>query len=192
MQEESKKIDPFNEVIGTGVLGRANDVLFENGHVVNALNIDVSSVASDGMPGQGLSPMVVTSNGISSFADRPDGTDWRSPEDETYFDIESYVDRLNGKTSALSGIFGEFWSQIFFKGIRDAETLKKDIEETAQMSGHIWGNAPRDWDELGLWRQFKTVASLAQTHDSRNSDRDVFYVDCKWNRNFESCYGCVK
>ena len=179
MEEESKKVDPYNKITGTGVLGRANDVLFEKGHNINALNIDEAAIVLDGVPGKSTPSIVVSSNGINSFGDRPDGTDWKSPQDETYFDIERYVSQLNAKTSEFSGIFGELWSKVFFKGIRDAVGLKKDLEETATMSQTIWEIASDDWDEKKLLRKFKTVASLAQTHESRNTDREVFYVGCK-------------
>ena len=43
MQRETKKVDPYDDKVGTGVLGRAKDVLTENGHIVNALGINGKS-----------------------------------------------------------------------------------------------------------------------------------------------------
>lgn len=40
MQEETKKIDPYDKLVGSGVLGRAKDILTKKGHVVNAIGIN--------------------------------------------------------------------------------------------------------------------------------------------------------
>jgi len=125
MADEVKKVDPYNEVAGTGVLGRANDMLAGYGYVVNAMNIDGSSVALHGVPGKSTSPLVVSSRGTATFGQRPDGKKWHDEKDETYFDIEKYSNKLNGKTSPFSGLFGDLWSRTFIKGIQDSKDLKK-------------------------------------------------------------------
>ena len=43
MQEETKKVDPYDQMVGTGVLGRAKDMLTKNGHNVNSLGINGKS-----------------------------------------------------------------------------------------------------------------------------------------------------
>ncbi|MGK3737468.1 MAG: hypothetical protein ACI8RD_002164 [Bacillariaceae sp.] len=178
MEEEAKKVDPYNEIVGTGVLGRANDILTQNGHNVNAFNIDESAVVLDGEPGKSSAPIVISSNGINAFAQRPDGSGWKHTQDEMYFNIEQYASQLNAKTSEFSGMYGELWSQEFTKGITDADDLKRDLDETAQMSA-IWESATNNYNERYLMRKFKSVASLIQTHESRNTDREIFYVGCK-------------
>jgi hypothetical protein len=179
MQEETKKVDPFDHVGGTGILGRANDILQKNGYVINGINVDQAAIALDGVPGHSTPPIVVSSARVTSFADRPDGSDWKDTKDEMYFDIEGYTRTLNAETDGFSGIFGDRWSDVLLKGIEDAKTLKQDLNN-AIMAGSIWGNTPGDWDEVSLWRRFKTVAALAQTHESRSTDRDVFYVECTY------------
>ena len=42
MQEETKKVDPYDTKAGTGVLGRAKDILAKNGHNVQTLGINGS------------------------------------------------------------------------------------------------------------------------------------------------------
>jgi hypothetical protein len=182
MEEETKKVDPYDSERGTGVLGRAKDILATKGHVVNALNIDETAIVLDGIPGGSSPPMVVSSWGINTFAERPDGTQWwRAPKDEQYFNIESYANRLNGEADVFSGIFGDLWSEQFLKGIEDAKSLKTTLEVDADTSA-IFGtdaNDPDDWDEKRLWRKLNTIAKLIQTHENRNADRDVFYVSCE-------------
>jgi hypothetical protein len=179
MEAEVKKVDPYNEILGTGVLGRANDILEQNGHNVNAFNIDESAIVLDGEPGKSSAPIVISSKGINAFAERPDGKDWRHTQDEMYFDIERYASHLNAKTSEFSGMYGELWSQVFTKGITDAYALKRDLDETAQMSNSIWESATNSYNERRLRNKFKSVASLMQTHESRGTDREIFYVGCK-------------
>ena len=50
MQQEAKVVDPYRTAPGTGVLGRAKDLLStaSYGHVVNSLSIDIASIAING------------------------------------------------------------------------------------------------------------------------------------------------
>lgn len=169
-QEETKKVDPYDKNAGTGMLGRANDVLFGKGHVVNGLNIDVAAVALDGVPGATTPPLVIPSGGVNSFAERDD--------DEDYFDVEGYVRLLNGESQGFSGIFADRWSEVLLKGIGDTEGLK-GVLLGAELPENIWGSQPSDPEERRLWRQMQAVAGLAQTRESRNTDRDAFYIECK-------------
>jgi len=175
MEEETKKVDPWNDMVGTGVLGRANDVLSKTGHVVGAMNIDQSAIVLNGVAGIAPAPRVVSSQGIDSFGERPDGSKWWIKKDETYFDVKGYADRLNGETSAYSGVYGELWSDVFTTGIKDAEYLRKDLEENANLDASLWTD-PEDWDERHLTTKLKTVAALIQTHENRNTDREAFYL----------------
>ena len=71
MQEETKKVDPYDIRTGTGVLGRAKDKLKLNGHVVDGLNIDQASILLDGVPGASDASFVVPRGTVSTFARRP-------------------------------------------------------------------------------------------------------------------------
>jgi hypothetical protein len=152
------------------MLGRANDVLHGKGHVVNGLNIDLAAIALDGVPGVSTAPLVIPSGGVNSFAERD--------ESEDYFDVEGYVRLLNGESQGFSGLFADRWSEVLLKGIGDSGDLK-DVLLGAELGQEIWGAKPSSWEESQLWRQMQTVASLAQTRQSRNTDRDAFYVECK-------------
>lgn len=163
-------MDPYDQIAGTGLLGRAHDVLQSKGHVVNGLNIDVAAVALEGVPGSSTPPLVIPSGGVNSFAER-DGA-------EQYFDLEGYVRLLNGESQAFSGIFADRWSEVLLKGIGDTRGLK-DVLLGAELDESVWGTEPSDWEAKQLRRQMQTVAGLAQTRQARNTDRDAFYVECK-------------
>lgn len=182
MEEETKKVDPYDTSSGTGVLGRAKDVLQANGHVVNAINIDEAAIALDGVPGLSTPPIVVSRNGVNAFAERPDGDPWwAEPEDEMYFPIEDYAKSINGVADDFSGIFADLYSQQFVKGIQDAIDLQVDLDDAqSPLDETIWGGEPGDWDERNLWKQFRTVSKLMKTHGSRGTDRDTFYVECMY------------
>lgn len=160
-------------------MGRANDILKAKGHVVGAMNINDASIVSNGVPGKTPPPLVISPNGISHFAERPDGTYFLSTNDEQYFDIESYVGKLNGQMSRFTGFFSELWAEVFTKGIVDAKDFKSDLESSAALDASVWGNKPNVWEEAHQWERLRTIASLAQTHGNRNTDRELFYVSCK-------------
>ena len=48
MRAEIARLDPFNEVTGTAVLGRLSDALAKNGYKVNTFGIDTDLVALEG------------------------------------------------------------------------------------------------------------------------------------------------
>jgi len=178
MQEETKKVDPYDTEDGTGVLGRARDVLEANGHVVDAINIDQSSIALEGVPGAASFPFVVPRNGVNTFAERPteDLRSWVNRRGEEYFPMEDYTALLNGKVDGFSGMFAEHWSDTIIKGISDGAALKNDLEVLANSSAAIWESAgPYQGSNLG--QRLKVVSELMQTHDSRKTDRDMFYVE---------------
>ena len=173
MQEESKKVDPFDNAPGTGVLGRAKDVLSSKGHVVNSLSIDHSSIVLEGAPGVSSPTTIVGRNGVKTFAEKPGG--------EAYFNIETYAKQLNAENDEHSNIYGETWSQQFATGIEEGKSLANDLS-LANLTKTIW----YDDDEKPLadggieqehWQKWSTIFKLMQTHENRNVDRDIFYTE---------------
>jgi hypothetical protein len=180
MQLETQKIDPYNAVTGSGALGRAKDMLHANGLNVDALNIDLASIALDGAPGASSSPYVVPRNGVNNFAVRPvkDLRSWRLIKGEDYFDIEGYSSDLNAEADGFSGMFADLWSETVFKGIGDAGDLKNDIEVLGNSSDAIW-NDDGPYEGSSLADKLEVVTKLMQTHQRRKTDRDVFFVECE-------------
>jgi hypothetical protein len=174
MQDETKKVDPYNDYTGTGVLGRTKDVLQLKGHVINSLSIDGSSVAVEGVPGKSPATIVVPRNGADVFAERSAGDKSYRPQDEYYLPIEDLASQMNQGVNQDSGFFADLFSQEFIRGITDSERLSVDLsDDVSPLNEALWGSEPSD-DEA-LWDSLRTVAKLIKTHQTRNTDRDVFY-----------------
>merc|ERR1712127_1129661 len=89
MQHEIAKVDPYDSVAGTGIMGRAKDVLSKHGFVANTISVDSSSIAVHGIEGKSSPATIVGQNGYQKFAQRPD--------EELGFDIEKYARNLNSR-----------------------------------------------------------------------------------------------
>jgi len=172
MQEEAKKVDPYSNAPGTGILGRAKDVLTNNGHVVNSMSIDDLSVALEGVPGVAKSTTIVGRTGVNTFAGK-------KSSEEDYFDIESYAKNLNAEIDGeSSNMHGETWSQQFFTGITEGKGLEHDLA-SANLTESIWydDNGKQLEGDKGNWQKWSTIFKLMQTRENRNVDRDIFYTE---------------
>jgi hypothetical protein len=171
MQLATSKLDPYDNKAGTGVLGRAKDVLSRRGHVVNAISIDGPSITVEGVKGKSYPSTIVGRAGSKLFASRP--------KDESYFDIENYAHIFNQETDGLSGIFGETWSQQFTTGIEQAKKFETYFE-AANLDDSIWmkNDEPNYHNllEQEHWEKWSTISKLIQRKDLRNSDRDLFFT----------------
>ena len=76
----------------------------------------------------------------------------------------------------FSGMFADTWSENMLKGIAGAKALKVDLEELATRSNAIWDNG-KPYQGSSLYQQLDVTAKLMQTHYSRKTDRDMFYVE---------------
>lgn len=172
MQEESKKVDPYDTAPGTGVLGRAAGVLGSLGYNVNSLSIDNPSIAVDGVPGEAPAPLIVNRGGAKSF--NP------GQSDQNYWNVNEYMERLNNKTSSQGSIYGETWSDTFMTGVTDAENLKTWLA-SVPLDNDIWytdaeGTTKNTVEGSELWDKFSTIYKLIQTRSERVSDLDVIYT----------------
>ncbi|KAL7569362.1 hypothetical protein ACA910_010449 [Epithemia clementina (nom. ined.)] len=157
MQQEVKRVDPFDAQPGTGVLGRLSDVLSGRGYQPNSFSIDVASVAVTGYVGVSISPTVVNRNGVISFHPRPSGE----------ADIKVEAQLLNGGHDLWSSnIFGEAWSNRFARALWETDVLESFV-------GSITLPTPPDYK---LADSFETITKLMMTNSDRGSDRDVYYV----------------
>ena len=164
MQEEAKRVDPFDKQPGTGVCGRAADLLQGVGYSVNKITIDNPAVSVVGNPGLSPTPLTVSRRGATTFNERP--------REEEYFDLEKYAFNLNSATDAQkSSVFAETWSNEFASGVHNARNLEEYLSQATLSS--VWDSE----DETNLWLKMNTVARLIKTHDLRGTDRDMFYVE---------------
>lgn len=172
MQHEIAKVDPYDRIAGTGIMGRAKDVLSKQGHVVGTISIDEPSIAVDGKHGESHPATTIGRNGSQEFAMRPG--------DEYDFDIESHARTLNGRVDEYSGIFGETWSQQFITGIDEAREYQS-IFDRAQLQDSIWtkDGEPHHADKIEQehWEKWNIISKLIQRRDLRKADRDLFFTE---------------
>jgi len=165
MQEESKKIDPYNDKTGTGVFGRTKDILHQAGYNVNTISIDNPSIALEGVPGSGAVPTnVVNQAGVKLFG--------RRPEEEDYFDIVDYAEQLNSELTSSSNWHGDTFSESFLTGIDQSSKLSTYLDSVTL--GDAWEVDPNGWHEDVAHRSWSMVARLMETRTDRNVDRDFF------------------
>jgi len=187
MQHETAKVDPYDKIAGTGVMGRAKDALSRNGYVVNTISIDNPSIAVEGVHGKSPPTTVIGRRGYERFAMRP--------EVESDFDIEKYARTLNGPVDAFSGIFGETWSQQFTTGMNEAEAYQS-IFDRAELDESVWKS--NQYSRLGKlerehWDKWSTIAKVIQKKDLRNIDRDIFFTELgSWDHHNEMKDGLRK
>jgi uncharacterized protein (DUF1501 family) len=165
---ELQKIDAYELAGGTGILGRVSDSLKKNGYKVQPISIQDANVATVGLPGQAVDPLIVSPYGISKFNPVPTG--------ET-FNPREYIDKLTNITTLQSSIYGDTWSQRLQSALYDNKRLLDSLSGVSL--SQTFPNT-----EFGV--KLKTVASLISSHQQRGTDRDVFYVQLNyWDHHSE-------
>jgi len=168
MQEESKKVDPYDVAVGTGVWGRLNDLIKSkfNG-IVSSMGIVQNSVVLAGNPSVEVPISIVGRDGPVEFGPVPD--------DEKWFDIEKKNAEINSEHDTFSSIFGATWSEQLMKGINEGDRLTEFIinEENVDLDPEIWDIGA---DEDKVSRSFQTLSKLIQTRVDRKVDRDTFTI----------------
>ena len=159
LQHISQRIDPFDEVTGTGILGRMSDALLAQGFHAQTITISESTVATVGSPGRSDPPLVVSARGLNKFAP----TRFREP-----FDIKEAIPLLNNATDGMSSIYGETWMDRFHTARTNAEELIEAMDRVELTQNYEQGG--------DYVRQVETIASLMMTHKERGVDRDLFWL----------------
>eukprot|EP00957_Ditylum_brightwellii_P203555 15335156-Ditylum_brightwellii.AAC.1 len=80
MQRATKRLDPYKEIRGTGVLGRMNDVLTRNGFKTSTISTDSASIALVGQPGVSPDPSIISKNGVDEF--NPESSDQKMSQED--------------------------------------------------------------------------------------------------------------
>lgn len=112
MQREAQRVDPWDLAPGTGILGRMADVLANKGFTPQPITVEDASIATVGVPGQAIPPIIVSPDGLNEF-------DLKAEEEE--MDVADYVFDLNDGTTLHSSIFAETWSDKLQKVSLDYE-----------------------------------------------------------------------
>ena len=157
MQEGSRRLDPYDTIIGTGVLGRMTDVLTAKyGHYTSPFSIGQFSIATAGRPNKSGAPTVVNGKGVSHF----------------YLDneLKNSIAKLHNKTESDSGLFAESWSESLMESIGNGELLNKLLNSVKTTA---------TFPNTGLGKDFQTISRLIATRELRGVDVDTFYVVAK-------------
>jgi len=170
MQQEAIKLDTYEKLPGSGVLGRLNDMLINkfNG-TANSIGISDNSNTLRGYETEGAPVLVVGKNGPIQFK-----TGRR--DEEPLFDIEEAALKINSEQDVFSSIFGETWSDTFVTGIFDGERLSEFIANNIEgLDSEIWASEPDEDNQTKL--KFQTLAEMIQTREDRGVDRDTFSIN---------------
>jgi len=160
-QREAKRMDPFREISGTGVLGRMTDCLTRNGYKVGSLSIEAGEEALSGE--DFVSPVIkyVNRNGAQKFDPVPSSNK-----------ILPAIKKLNNNTAFNSNMFGEIWSASTINALDENDEFVK-----AFASVNL-DNVPKfEGEGKSTSQKLETVAKLIKARNIRGTDRDVFFVE---------------
>jgi uncharacterized protein (DUF1501 family) len=158
MQEEAQQLDPFDTAPGTGVLGRMCDILKLKSFKAQPITIQDFSVATVGVPGSGIDPLLVSSYETNRFNPLSVGDN---------FEVKPYLKRLNKETETQSSLYGEIWSENLNKALNDNEAILQAVSQT---------KLNQTFPNTDYASKLRVVSSLIGSHQQRGTDRDVFYL----------------
>jgi uncharacterized protein (DUF1501 family) len=159
MQEEAQQLDPFDTAPGTGVLGRMCDILKLKSFKAQPITVQDFSVATVGVPGSGIDPLLVSSYETNRFNPL-------SPGDT--FIVKPYLKQLNKETESQSSLYGEIWSENLNKALNDNEAILQALSIT---------KLNNTFPTTDYASKLRVVSSLIGSHKQRGTDRDVFYLN---------------
>jgi len=154
MQAEIQHVDPFEEDLDTGVMGRVSDALMsEEGMSVERFNI---FNRAEGLEGRyGSDPYIIDAHGVPAFN-----------EDASSVDMFDLIKEMNAAADFDSGVFADLWSESLLSSIK-ANDLLTEALENVQLSSSFGS------DSYG--KSMEMISKLIATRDIRGVDRDIFY-----------------
>jgi uncharacterized protein (DUF1501 family) len=158
MMEEAQKVDPYDDIPNTGILGRMCDRLKRKGFNAQPITVQDASIATVGIPGVAVDPLLVSAYDTNKFNPSNQGED---------FDVSGHLGNLNDANMLQSSLYGETWSKVLQKAIFDNELILKALSSTQLMttfSDHEYSS------------KLKVISSLIASHKQRGTDRDVFFL----------------
>jgi cullin-associated NEDD8-dissociated protein 1 len=162
MREELSRIDPRNEAIGSGCLGRLSDALQESGFVTGKVAVEAppGNLASTSTA---ASPIVtLNEDGINEFLG-PENTD-------------EIIESLNRVDS--TGLYGAVWSS----------QLKTALNQTEELFELLLNSPVQDADfaDTRLGKRFQVIAQMIEAREERGVSRDLFFVSLNgWDHHAE-------
>jgi uncharacterized protein (DUF1501 family) len=158
MQEEAQKIDPYDGLPGTGILGRMCDRLKRNGFNAQPITVQDASIATVGVPGEAIDPLLISAYDTNEFNPTNEGES---------FKVKEYAGILNAGTTLQSSIYGETWSRILQKALFDNESILKALSTTQLKT---------TFPETEYSSKLEVISMLIASHKERGKDREAFFL----------------
>lgn len=157
MQREVTNLDPYNEAVGTGALGRIADTLEAAGFQTGRTTVDSKPGNLAGASATGSPIVTLDGAGINEFI-KPQLTN-----------VDATIATLNGKGESLdqSGLYGGVWSSILSNALEQNEDLYTILTTTTPQNQFPDGN---------MGDRFKLISQLITNRVERKVDRDFFFV----------------
>mmetsp|Transcript_11814 Transcript_11814/g.16547 ORF Transcript_11814/g.16547 Transcript_11814/m.16547 type:complete len:853 (-) Transcript_11814:109-2667(-) len=161
MQREAKRVDVFDEEMGTGILGRITDALYKKGLSPGKTAIDSNTIAATSQPGSGSpSANIVGNAGVRKFM----------PQDTASMNREQMkeaIGDLNNVTKAHSGFMAKTWSNALLDSLAQNELLYATLVSTETTA---------EFGDSSLEKKMKIISKMIKTYETRGVDSDVFYL----------------
>ena len=158
MQNELQRIDPFDQVISTGILRRISQRLNNStyGYQSQTISLNFLNPSVYGNDEHSPRSLVVSQDGPQKFNERPK---------TEHFDPLDQIKSLNGPNYITSNMFGDFWSDAFMRALDENDFLE-DLLDKVTLDDSSCGS-----------KALNMVVKMMETRRGRGNDRDLFYVN---------------
>tara|TARA_R110002050_G_scaffold201864_3_gene337034 strand:+ start:69 stop:1694 length:1626 start_codon:yes stop_codon:yes gene_type:complete len=158
MQTETDTVDAFNEVAGSGVLGRLMTVLRDRDVAVGSVSLDDEYRVLVGEIGNSVPVQTVGTKGVDLFID------------SRYVDgdyLRQGIEAVNNRTSVMSSLYGETWSQVLLQALQDSDFLYQILEDAP-------ANPAVTFPSTGFGSRLSVIGRLITAQAARGSHRDSY------------------
>ena len=155
IQQQSAQTMLPQQRINTGVMGRMNDAIYEQGYSTSSFSISGKNFVQQGRPGKSPSQSFMNSRGLSGL-------------DPAKFSetVTLGISKLNSNFS--KSFHGETWTATVSKTMARTEILQDILQNT---------ELEQPWTlRSGLGRQLKQVAKLIKSRGVLGSERQTFFA----------------
>ena len=161
-----QQIDPFQDLAGTGILGRIADVLTERGLQTGSFSISGKNFVLEGASSQSSPDIHYISNtgDISQFNEYPSTND-----------MDALMSNINQPTMSTSGKFGKTWSGMWEQSVRQNDVYNNVLNA---LSLDVTSSYP----STNLGRSLEQISRIIQARNEFGHDRQFFFVsDDGWD-----------
>ena len=159
MQQESKLVDPFDHIAGTGVLGRMLTLLSKKAYQGDPVSVNGQASVLQGETGISPSVIFLSSSGASTFNPNP-----------SIPNMQTYLNTLNNASKMMSNLYGETWSSVFTNGVSENANIMAAMNSFTLLTSNTWVR------DTTIEKQLSIAAQLIGSAAARKTERDAFYV----------------